>query len=246
LAPAKQDYNSLNEGPSAEHWLGTDALGRDILARLIYGARVSLLSSLCAIGLTLVVAVPLGLWSGYAGGRVDRVLMRLVEALQCIPPLVLALALLGILGPSLRNIVAVLAVIFAPGFIRLIRGETLAVREANYIEASGSIGASSFFIVRRRVFHNVASPLIVQISIALGFALLAEAGLSFIGLGIQPPDASWGSMLNEAYASIYVAPWQIFVPGCAIAVTVLAFNLVGDGLRDVLGVDTLEITKQPL
>jgi peptide/nickel transport system permease protein len=244
--PFKQDYTAINEGPSGKHWFGTDALGRDILSRMLYGARVSLLSSVCAIGLTVVVAVPLAIWAGYVGGIVDNVLMRSTEALQCIPPLVLALALLGLLGPSLPNIVIALAIIFAPSFIRLIRGEVLAVREATYIEASKSIGSSWFFIVRRRVFHNIASPLIVQASVAMGFALLAEAGLSFIGMGVQLPNASWGNMLNEAYASIYVAPRQIYIPGGAIAITVLAFNLVGDGLRDALGVDSVDVKKQPL
>lgn len=244
--PAEQDYTLLNSGPTGDHWFGTDALGRDILTRMMFGARISLLSSVCAIGLTLSIAVPVGIWSGYVGGFVDHAVMRVTEAMQSIPPLVLALALLGLLGPSVRNIVLALAIIFAPGFVRLVRGEVLAVREATYIEASRSIGASSSFIVRRRVFHNVASPLIVQASIALGYALLAEAGLSFLGLGVQPPDASWGKMLNEAYASIFVAPRQIYVPGGAITITVLAFNLIGDGLRDVLGVETMSNAKRLL
>jgi ABC-type dipeptide/oligopeptide/nickel transport system permease subunit len=186
----------------------------------------------------------LAIWSGYVGGVLDIVVMRMVDALQVIPPLVLALAILGALGPSVRNIVIALAIIFVPSFIRLVRGEVLAAREATFIEASRSIGSSSFFIIRRRILHNIASPLIVQTSITLGFALLAEAGLSFIGLGVQPPDASWGNMLSDAYASIFSAPGQIYIPGCAIALTVLAFNLIGDGLRDTLGVDTIAIERR--
>ena len=244
--PRRQDYGLLNTGPSLHHWLGTDSLGRDMLSRLMYGARVSLLSSVGAIAVALAVAVPLAIWSGYAGGLVDIVLMRVTDALQVIPPLVLALAIVGVLGPSLRNIVIALAIIFAPSFIRLVRGEVLAVREATYIEVSRSIGSSAVFIVRRRVLHNIASPLIVQTSVTLGFALLAEAGLSFIGLGVQPPNPSWGNMLNDAYASIFAAPGQIYIPGCAIILTVLAFNLVGDGLRDALGVSSASIEKPSL
>jgi peptide/nickel transport system permease protein len=243
--PRRQDYNAINRGLGSKHWLGTDALGRDILSRLMFGARVSLMSSVFAIGCSLIVAVPVGVLSGYLGGAVDTVVMRVVDGLQCIPPLILALALLGLLGPSLRNIVIALGIIFVPGFVRLTRGQVLAVKEENYIEASRSIGSSAVYIMRKRVLHNIASPLIVQASVAVGFGLLAEAGLSFLGLGIQPPDASWGSMLNDAYSSIYVAPGQIFVPGCAIALTIFAFNVVGDGLRDVLGVDAAVIRKQP-
>jgi len=244
--PRHQDYDVLNKGPSVHHWLGTDSLGRDMLSRLIHGARVSLLSSVGAIALTLVIAVPLAIWSGYAGGLVDMVVMRITDALQVIPPLVLALAIVGVLGPSVRNIVIALSIIFAPSFIRLVRGEVLAVREATYIEASRSIGSSPFYIVRRRVLHNIASPLIVQTSVTLGFALLAEAGLSFIGLGVQPPNPSWGNMLSTSYASIFTAPAQIYIPGSAIALTVFAFNLVGDGLRDVLGVSSASISRHSL
>jgi ABC-type dipeptide/oligopeptide/nickel transport system permease subunit len=160
--------------------------------------------------------------------------MRIVDGLQSIPPLVLALAIAGLLGPSLRNIVIALAVIFIPAFVRLIRGQVLAVKEETYVEASRSVGASSGYIVRKRVLHNIASPLIVQASITLGFGLLAEAGLSFLGLGIQPPEPSWGVMLSRAYDYIFEAHWLVFPPGVAIMLTVLAFNLLGDGLRDTL------------
>ncbi|MGH9227518.1 MAG: ABC transporter permease [Acidimicrobiales bacterium] len=232
--PYEQDLNAINQAPNAAHWLGTDDLGRDVLSRLMYGARVSLASSVLSVGAALAVALPVGLVSGYVGGRLDNLLMRIVDGLQSIPPLVLALAIAGLLGPSLRNIVIALAVIFIPAFVRLIRGQVLAVKEETYVEASRSVGASSGYIVRKRVLHNVASPLIVQASITLGFGLLAEAGLSFLGLGIQPPEPSWGVMLSRAYDFIFEAHWLVFPPGVAIMLTVLAFNVLGDGLRDSL------------
>ncbi|HZA79485.1 MAG TPA: ABC transporter permease [Acidimicrobiales bacterium] len=232
--PYEQDLSAINQAPSAAHWLGTDDLGRDVLSRLMHGARISLASSVFAVGAALVVSVPVGLVSGYVGGRLDNVLMRIVDGLQSIPPLVLALAIAGLLGPSLRNIVIALAVIFVPTFVRLIRGQVLAVKEETYIEASRSVGATSSYIVRKRVLHNIASPLIVQASITLGFGLLAEAGLSFLGLGIQPPEPSWGVMLSRAYDYIFEAHWLVFPPGVAILLTVLAFNVLGDGLRDTL------------
>lgn len=232
--PYEQDLNAINQAPSAAHWLGTDDLGRDVLSRLMHGARISLAASVLSVGAALLVAVPLGLVSGYLGGRLDNVLMRIVDGVQSIPPLVLALAIAGLLGPSLRNIVIALAIIFVPTFVRLVRGQVLAVKEETYIEASRSVGASTGYIVRKRVLHNVASPLIVQASITLGFGLLAEAGLSFLGLGIQPPEPSWGVMLSRAYDYIFEAHWLVFPPGLAIMLTVLAFNVLGDGLRDTL------------
>jgi peptide/nickel transport system permease protein len=232
--PYEQDLAAINQAPSASHWLGTDDLGRDVLSRLMHGARISLAASVLSVGAALLVAVPLGLVSGYLGGRLDHVLMRIVDGVQSIPPLVLALAIAGLLGPSLRNIVIALAIIFVPTFVRLVRGQVLAVKEETYIEASRSVGASSGYIVRKRVLHNVASPLIVQASITLGFGLLAEAGLSFLGLGIQPPEPSWGVMLSRAYDYIFEAHWLVFPPGLAIMLTVLAFNVLGDGLRDSL------------
>jgi peptide/nickel transport system permease protein len=232
--PYEQDLTAINQAPSAAHWLGTDDLGRDVLSRLMHGARISLAASVLSVGAALLVAVPLGLTSGYKGGRLDNVLMRIVDGVQSIPPLVLALAIAGLLGPSLRNIVIALAIIFVPTFVRLVRGQVLAVKQETYIEASQSVGASSGYIVRKRVLHNVASPLIVQASITLGFGLLAEAGLSFLGLGIQPPEPSWGVMLSRAYDYIFEAHWLVFPPGLAIMLTVLAFNVLGDGLRDTL------------
>ena len=236
--PNEQNLQEVNERPSSDHWLGQDDLGRDVLSRIIYGARISLSASLLAVGIALVLSLPLALLAGYVGGWIDLVLMRIADAVQVIPALVLALVIAGILGPSTRNVAVALGIVFAPGFIRLVRGQVLGVREETFIEASRSIGAKPLYIIRKRVLHNVSSPLIVQIAISFGFALLAEASLSFLGLGVQAPDASWGTMLNRAFAQVFEAGWLLWIPGLAIAFSVLAFNLIGDGLRDALGTET--------
>jgi peptide/nickel transport system permease protein len=223
-------------GPSGAHWLGTDDLGRDLFSRLVYGARVSVRVSLEAVALALVVALPFGLVSGYIGGLLDNVLMRVADAGLSFPPLVLALAVAGVLGRSVNDTVLAVGVVFVPGYIRLIRGQAIAVREEAFIEASRAAGTPAHRIVRKRLLPHVRSPLIVAVSLSCGAALLAEAGLSFLGLGAQPPTATWGSMLREAYdQAVFTHPWQLVLPGAAIALTVLAFNTVGDGLRDALG-----------
>jgi peptide/nickel transport system permease protein len=223
-------------GPSGAHWLGTDDLGRDLFSRLIYGARVSMRVSLEAVALALVVALPFGLVSGYIGGRLDNVLMRVADAGLSFPPLVLALAVAGVLGRSVNDTVLAIGVVFVPSYIRLIRGQAIAVREEPFIEAARAAGTPARRIVRKRLLPHVRSPLIVAVSLSCGAALLAEAGLSFLGLGAQPPTATWGSMLREAYdQAVFTHPWQLVLPGAAIALTVLAFNTVGDGLRDALG-----------
>jgi peptide/nickel transport system permease protein len=234
-SPLAQHLTEINQSPSAAHWLGTDDVGRDILARLIQGTRVSMQVCLGVIILAVGVALPIGLVSGYLGGLVDSVIMRIMDAMFTLPVLGLALAVAALLGPSTFHTSVAIAVGFVPGLVRVVRGQTLAVREEPYIEASRSIGISQFRMIRRHVFPNVAAPLIVQVAVSFGYALLAEAGLSFLGLGVQPPDASWGTMLQSAFAFILSSPWQLFPPGIAIALTVLSFNLVGDGLRDALG-----------
>jgi peptide/nickel transport system permease protein len=233
--PTTQHLTDINQSPSAAHWLGTDDLGRDELSRLMQGARVSMQVCLGVIVLALAVAVPLGLMAGYFGGAADMLIMRVMDAMFTLPVLALALAVAALLGPSIFHTSVAIAVGFVPGMVRIVRGQTLAVREEGYIEASRSIGVGQFRMLRRHVFPNVAAPLIVQIAISFGYALLAEAGLSFLGLGVQPPNSSWGTMLQEAYQFILSSPWQLFPPGIAIALTVLSFNLVGDGLRDSLG-----------
>ena len=201
----------------------------------MYGARVSMQAAVQIVGLALLAALPLGLIAGYFGGRTDSLLMRAMDAMFAFPPLVLALTVASLLGKSLLNESIALAIVFVPGFVRLIRGQVLGVREETFIEASRSLGAGHWRMIRRHIFPNIASPLIVQVALALGFAVLAEAGLSFLGLGVQPPGASWGGMLTEAYQFIFTNSWGLIVPGVAIALTVLAFNLVADGLRDALG-----------
>ncbi len=238
LAPHSETdtFARVNSTPYGSHWLGTDFIGRDILSRLMYGTRASFQVSFLTVGMATLAAVPIGLIAGYFGGRVDSVIMRIMDAGFAFPPLILALTVASLLGKgSLFNMSLALAIVFVPGFVRLLRGQVLAVREETFIEASRSLGAGHFRMIRRHIFPNVASPLIVQLALALGYALLAEAGLSFIGLGVQPPGASWGGMLNQAYGQIFSASWPLIVPGVTIALTVLAFNVIADGLRDALG-----------
>ena len=195
------------------------------------------------VGLALAVALPLGLISGYFAGRVDAVLMRVMDVLFTFPPLILALAVASMLGPSLVNASIAIALVFVPSFVRLIRGQVLAIREELYVEASRSLGLSNTWIVRRHVLPNVASPIVVQAAVSLGYALLAEAGLSFLGLGVQLPTPSWGNMLNESFGYVLSAAWPLIPPGLVIFLTVLAFNLIGDGLRDALGRERFEALR---
>ena len=234
----------INAAPSASHWLGTDDVGRDILTRVIYGARVSLRAAFQIVALALALSVPIGLVSGYFGGRVDSLLSRLMDALFAFPPLVLALTIAALLGPSLNHATVAIGVVFVPGFVRLLRGQVLAVREETYIEASRGAGAGSMRMLRKHVLPNVASPLIVQASLSLGYAVLAEAGLSLLGVGVQLPTASWGQMLSRAYEHVFTAPLPLVFPGLALMLTVLAFNLIGDGLRDALGRERFRIATR--
>ena len=220
--------------PSAQHWLGSDGLGRDTFSRILEGAGVSLQFSLLVVALALVVAVPIGLVSGYVGRGVDVVLMRVMEAIHSFPAMVLAIAIVAMLGPSLVNAGIAVAIGAIPNLARLTRAQALAVREEVFVDASRAIGTSTGRILRRHLLPNVLSPVIVQSSVFLGFALLAEAGLSFLGLGVQPPQASWGSMLRQATDTMLTRPWEMLPPGLAIALTVLAFNLVGEGMRSAL------------
>ncbi len=232
-----QNPNLLNTGPSAAHWLGTDDLGRDVLARVLAGARVSLQVSVQVVLFALLVAIPLGLVAGYVGRWFDSVTMRVMDALFTFPPLTIALAVSALLGPNLLTVSLAIAVVFVPGFVRIIRAQVLAVREEGFVEASRSVGVGPVRMIRRHIFPNVASPLIVQVALSFGYALLAEAGLSFLGFGVQPPNASWGTMLQSAYNFVLQTAWPMIPPGLAIVITVLAFNLIGDGLRDALGRD---------
>jgi len=234
--PIAQDLSHPYAGISRAHWLGTDDLGRDVFSRLVYGTRISMRVSLEAVGLAFAVALPVGLLSGYVGGRIDNVVMRLMDGGLSFPPLVLALAVVGVLGPGVNHVALAIAVVLVPSFARLIRAQTLAVREETFVEASHALGTRPAAIITRRILPNVLAAVIVQVSLALGGALLAEAGLSFLGLGALPPQASWGSMLREAYdTGLFTHPWSLVVPGAAIASAVLAFNTLGDGLAAALG-----------
>ena len=234
--PNQQDLaNTLADPFTGGHILGTDELGRDTLSRLIVGTRVAVLAAGQAVLIAMVLGVPPGLAAGYFGGFVDLTIMRITDAVQSFPPLILAISVVGILGPGLRNAMLAVGIVFAPNFIRIVRGSVLEVREETFIEASRSIGTPTFRIVRTRILPNVLPPLLVQISLASGFALLAEASLSFLGFGVQLPNASWGLMLGRGYNNFSRQPWLIVWPGVLIALTVLAFNVIGDGLRDSIG-----------
>lgn len=233
--PNAQDLTNTLSRPSSEHLFGTDQNGRDILSRAIFGARVSLLAAVQSVGIALLLGVIPGLLAGYLGGWFDLVVMRIVEAMMSFPPLLLAIAIVGVRGPSLTSAMLAIGVAFAPRFCRLMRGVALSATEETYVEAAKSVGCSTPRILFRHLLPNVVSPLIVQISLAIGFAMLYEASLSFLGLGVTPPQASWGSMLGSAFRFISQAPWIAVPPGVLLTVAVLAFNLLGDGVRDALG-----------
>jgi peptide/nickel transport system permease protein len=232
--PTTQNFTALLQGPSTAHPLGTDELGRDTLSRVIHGARVSLQVGLIAVGLALVTGGSLGLISGYARGAVDTVVMRVMDGLLAFPALVLALAVTAMLGPSLRNTMIAIGVTGIPSYARLVRGQVLSIRDLEYVQAARSLGAGHGRIMLRHVLPNTTAPIIVETSVAIPAAILAEAGLSFLGLGVQPPTPSWGAMIDTAQGYMQREPWIAIAPGAAIVVTVLAFNFLGDALRDAL------------
>ena len=222
------------QGSSLEHLLGTDQLGRDVLSRIIFGSRISIMVGVVAVGLAMAVGVPLGLISGYFGGLIDHVIMRTMDAVIAFPALVLALAIVGALGPGTFQIMVAIGISSVPLYARLTRGQVLTIREQDYVHAARSLGASDLRVIARHVLPNSLSPLIVQGSLGVAFAILAEAGLSFLGVGVQPPSPTWGGMLSKALPLIERAPLLSIYPGIAIFVTVLAINTLGDALRDVL------------
>lgn len=236
--PLLQNLDRVLEPPSGDHWFGTDELGRDVFSRTLFAARISLAAAAQAVLIALVIGVPPGLIAGLWGGMTDSLIMRATDALMSFPPLILAVALIAVLGPSLTNAMIAVGILLSPTFLRLMRATTLAVAQETYVEAARSIGCSRGWIIRQHVLPNVVSPLFVQISVFAGVAMLAEAGLSFLGLGAQPPDSSWGAMVGRGFRYISHAPSLIVFPGLAIAVTVLALYVVGDGLRDSLGRET--------
>ncbi len=232
--PLKTNFLLIRKAPSAAHWLGTDDLGRDILSRMVFGARASLLAGCISVAIAILIGVPIGLASGYFGRWIDAVLSRVVEALLSCPFLVLAIALGAFLGPSLGNAMIAIGLSAMPIFARLTRGQVLAVKAEDYIEGARSIGLPDRWIILRYVLPNAMAPIVVQATLAVAGAIIAEASLSFLGLGQQPPAPSWGSMLNTAKNFLDQAPWMSISPGAAIFAAVLGFNLLGDGLRDAL------------
>jgi len=232
--PTYQELIDLLQNPNSTYLLGTDDLGRDILSRIIYGARVSVQVGVIAVTISLVIGVAIGLLSGYHGGILDNVIMRVMDALLAFPALVLALAITAVLGPSLTNVMIAIGVVGVPSYARLVRGQVLSVKGWEFVQAARTIGVKDFHIMMRHIFPNVTAPIIVQASLNIATAILSEAGLSFLGLGVQPPTPSWGSMLNEGRGYIEIAPWMTIAPGTAIFLTVLGFNFLGDGIRDAL------------
>lgn len=232
--PLKQVLSTRLRPPSAEHWLGTDQLGRDVLSRMIYGARISLLIGTVVVVLAAGVGTLVGLVAGYAGGWLDETLMRLTDVFFAFPALILAMAISGALGPSLTNAMIAIAVVSWPVYARLVRAQVLSLRAREFVEASRGLGASAQRIVWGHILPNTLAPLLVQASFDMGGAILSAAGLSFIGFGTQPPTAEWGVMISEGRNFIVTHPWLSLFPGIAILLTVAAFNLIGDGLRDAL------------
>ncbi len=232
--PLATSWSTIRKAPSAAHWFGTDEIGRDVLARVIWGTRASLLAGMVSVLISLSLGVPIGLLAGYAGGWTDMIISRITDAMLACPFLILAIALAAFLGPSLTNAMIAIGISATPIFIRLTRAQVLAVKVEDYVEAARALGNSHLRIALRHILPNVVPPLIVQATLALAAAVIAEASLSFLGLGQQPPAPSWGSMLNTAKNYIDNAPWMAVWPGLSIFLLVLSFNLLGDGLRDAL------------
>jgi peptide/nickel transport system permease protein len=232
--PLATSFSMVRKAPSAAHWFGTDEVGRDLLSRVIWGARASLSAGVIAVVISVGVGVPIGMLAGYLGGWVDAVIGRLTDAMLAVPFLILAIALAAFLGPSLGNAMIAIGVTATPIFVRLARGQVLAARAEDWVEAARAIGNPPLRILLRHILPNILPPVMVQATLAVAAAIIAEASLSFLGLGQQPPAPSWGSMLNTAQRFLTQAPWMAIYPGIAIFLTVLAFNLFGDGLRDAL------------
>ena len=230
--PLKQVLSTRLKPPSAAHWLGTDQLGRDVLSRMIFGARISLLVGVVVVALAGSLGTTVGMIAGYTGGWLDEVLMRLTDVFLAFPALILAMAISGALGPSLTNAMIAIAVVSWPIYARLVRAQVLTLREREYVEAARSLGASTPRILLLHILPNTLAPLMVQASFDMGGAILAAAGLSFIGFGTQPPTPEWGVLISEGRNYIATQPWLSLFPGLAILFTVAAFNLIGDGLRD--------------
>ena len=233
--PARSSLRNILKPPSATYLLGSDDLGRDVLSRLMFASRLSLVASVQAVAIALAIGLPLGLIAGYVGGWVDVVISRVNDALMSFPALILAVVIVGLIGPSLSNAMTAIGLVYAPRIMRVVRGSTLSVREEVYVRAARALGCSDARIIALHILPNVTGPLVVQATVLMGQALLAEAGLSFLGLGVQPPEASWGAMLGTAFPYMAQSPTPTIAAGLVISVTVLCFNLIGDGIRDSVG-----------
>lgn len=231
--PFSMDAAAILKRPSAAHLFGTDNMGRDILARILYGARISLRVSLVSVSIATAAGVLLGVLAGYFGGVLDSIISRILEIMLAFPEILLALLIMSVLGPSINNIMLAIGIVYTPIFARIARGAVLSTKESLYVEASRSIGVKHSKIITRHILPNILSPIIVQVTLSLAFAILSEAALSFLGIGVEPDVPSWGIMLNNGKAWIEIAWWVGVFPGAAIALSVLGFNVLGDGLRDI-------------
>lgn len=233
-SPTAQDLDQMLMGPSAAHWLGTDDLGRDVVSRLMYGGGNSLYAALLSVGVGLLLGVPLGLIAGFAGGWIDLCISRLIDTFLSFPAIILAVAVTGAMGIGLTNAMFAVGLVFAPQLARLVRAQTLVVRQELYVDAARCFGASPIRLLRKHVLPNAIQPVIVQSTLLLAVALLAEASLSFLGLGVQPPDVSWGSMIARGYLYMSIVPEQMYAPGLIIMITAVAFNALGESMRVAL------------
>ena len=232
--PLGTSWSAVRAAPSAAHWFGADELGRDVLSRIVWGTRASILAGVVSVSISLALGVPIGMAAGYLGRWVDALISRVTDAMLACPFLILAIALAAFLGPSLTNAMIAIGISATPIFIRLTRAQVLAAKSEDYVEAARALGNPHVRIALRHIFPNIVAPLIVQATLAIAAAVIAEASLSFLGLGQQPPAPSWGSMLNTARNYVDQAPWMAIWPGVSIFLLVLSFNLLGDGLRDAL------------
>jgi peptide/nickel transport system permease protein len=233
-SPIDQAFSDQLQAPSFTHLFGTDEFGRDIFSRVIYGARIALIIGVLADGISAGLGVVVGVISGYFGGRVDAVVMRVVDVMLAFPYLLLAMIVVAILGPSLTNAMVAIGIVYMPQFARVVRGAVLAIKEQEFVEAARAVGAHTPRVLRRHILPNILSPIIVMATLTVGFMIVETAGLSFLGLGASPPTPEWGSMLATGRSYMLTAPWIATFPGLAILVTVVGFNLIGDGLRDLL------------
>jgi peptide/nickel transport system permease protein len=233
-APEAMDYRAILDAPGAQHLLGTDELGRDIMSRMLYGARLSLTVGVAAVLLALITGVPLGLMAGYLGGAIDEVFMRVMDSLLALPPLVLALTIAAVLGTGLVNTTIAIAIVAIPTFARLVRGQVLSLKHDDYVQAAEAVGVPTWLIILRHIMPNAIGPVVVQASLAVGFSIIYESSLSFVGLGAQPPISTWGSMVQVGFQYLELAPWYAMAPAVMVFLAVLGFNMLGEGLRQVL------------